>query len=189
MKYFSEIKLDINEKDIPQLKQLLEDIGGFKFIDSRLSNTRQLNKKTMKSRGSDLALYAEKLGEDFRIEFVPFTRQQDGSIVYRDYCTDQNQPIVLDTVVPPQKAAVDMPEKPMTIMGTAIKCRGLASIYNNLDDALSNREFRNTFARYINPEMLKAFTAIPNQIVIRDARPIVQAPQQQVQDQSVQARG
>lgn len=178
-KYFREIQIDVNEKDIPQLKSIIDNLDGFGFSDKRFANNRTLNQKTMKSRGEDLALSAEHSQTDFRIEFVPFTREQDGSIVYKDYCTDRNLPTVVETVIGPQKAPVDMPVQTINIMGTPFRCRGLASIYKNLDNALSNRSIRNDFESKINPEMLRQFMAIQDQIVIKDAIQPTQTQEQQ----------
>lgn len=130
-RYHDDIDIMINEKDIPKIAKIMK-ITGYKFYDDRFPNKKRFNE--IQQNQPPHTVLAQNPENEFHLGFFCFRREQDKSIIMREYSHRlNNEKVVVDIlerVSDPIGTALRYDENLTTYNGVSFKTCSIESVYN-----------------------------------------------------------
>lgn len=131
-RYHDDIDIMVNEEDIQKVEESLENTD-YQFSDMRFDSPKTFDSREQRPAGNHEVVANNKKNE-FHIGFFCFRREQDNSIIAREYYTDYEQGTKVSKVMErpstPELTSLQYNEIPIIYNGTQFKTGSLESVYN-----------------------------------------------------------
>ena len=182
IRYHDDIDLLLNEKDIPRIKEILEN-SDFVFEDNRENSQKTMSEKGMPSGPHEIM--ANDKNSEFHLGFFPFERGLNGEVIQKEYYKDENgKPKVFKRVPSIEKSNLSYPNETYYLpSGEPFKMCSLESIYSikKFTETIPGREkdaidvAMMESSGLLNKEVIQALKKLESstQIVIEDFEPLM----------------
>lgn len=130
-RYHDDIDIMVNEEDISKLEEAVR-LGGYEFHDDRFPDLERF--KEMEENKPPHTVLAQNPDNEFHLGFFTFRREEDNSIVMREYSHRlENGEVVVDVLERkpgPIGTMLRYDDTPIEYMGASFRTGSVESVYN-----------------------------------------------------------
>lgn len=130
-RYHDDIDIMVNEEDIPRVAKLVEE-SGYEFHDDRFPTIERQHE--IERDKPPHTVLAQNLENEFHLGFFTFRREQDNSIIVREYSSrEENGEVVVDVLerkLDPIGTLLRYDDVPTEYKGTSFRTSTVESVYS-----------------------------------------------------------
>ena len=174
-RYHDDIDIMVNEEDIPKLAEIIQSTG-YEFHDDRFPSLERYQE--MEQKKPPHVVLAQNPNNEFHLGFFTFRREQDNSIIMREYSHRvENGTVVVDVLErqsDPIGTALRYDDNPTEYMGTTFRTSTVESVYSLKEYTRRPKDVTDNehLTPFIDRKKLDALKQHPNQnVVIQNIQP------------------